>query len=94
MARAGSGGHMARVRLVDAAKEHRRALADACPRLFIEVMRRLKELDEGRLEPRPLEDVVKTSGLTDRGTIVVDVEGDAEHRIVVRDVAGRSTTWT
>lgn len=77
-----------RVRLFDAAKEHVRALADASPPLFIEVMRLLKEWDQGRLNPRLLDDVVKSSRLTDCGTIVVDVEGDAEHRIVVREVGG------
>jgi hypothetical protein len=51
-----------------------------------EVLRLLKQLDAGELLPRRLQDYAKTGDLTDCGKIVVEVEGEPEHRIVVRDV--------
>jgi hypothetical protein len=38
--------------------------------------------------PVSLHDYVKTGDPTDRGKIVVAVEGEPEHRIVVRDLGG------
>lgn len=88
MRHSGPQGRFTRVRLLDAAKEDMRALAGKSERLFIEVMRLLKKLDQGSLSPRPLDDFANSGDLTDCGKIVVDVEGEAEYRIVVREVGG------
>lgn len=65
-----------------------RELAVRSRPVLMEVLRLLKRLDEARLVPQPLRDYAKTGDLTDCGKIVVRVEGEPEHRIVVRDVGG------
>ena len=68
--------------------EDLRALADRSRPVLLEVFRLLKDLDAGRLVPTPLHDYAKTGDLTDCGKIVVAIEGQPEHRIVVRDLGG------
>jgi hypothetical protein len=68
------------------AMEDLRRLAGQSQAVLVEVFRLLKALDAGALTPVPLHDYAKTGDLSDCGKIVVAVEGEAEHRIVVRDV--------
>jgi hypothetical protein len=75
-----------RVTFRDDALEDLRRLAARSQVVLIEVFRLLKALDAGSLVPAPLHDYAKTGDLTDCGKIVVTVEGEDEHRIVVRDV--------
>jgi hypothetical protein len=75
-----------RVTFRDDAVEDLRRLAERSRTTLLEVFRLLKELDAGSLSPVPLHDYAKTGDLTDCGKIVVAVEGEPEHRIVVRDV--------
>ena len=49
----------------------------------------LRRLDRGQISPIPLQDFAKTGDLSDCGKIVVEVEGEAEYRIVVRERSGR-----
>jgi hypothetical protein len=63
-----------------------RRLAGRSQAVLLEVFRLLKELDAGELAPVPLHDYAKTGDLTDCGKIVVAVEGEPEHRIVVREL--------
>jgi hypothetical protein len=65
-----------------------RALAQRSPVTLTEVFRLLKSLDAGELSPVRLHDYAKTGDLADCGKIVVLVEGEPEHRIVVRDRGG------
>ena len=58
------------------------------PAVAMEALRLLKRLDRGDLTPIPLRDFAKTGNLTDCGKIIVALEGEVEHRIVVRDVGG------
>lgn len=78
-----------RVQFLDAAVDDMRAVAARSEVVLREVARLLKALDAGRLTPQPLQDHAKTGDLSDCGKIVVAVEGEPEHRIVVRDVEGR-----
>lgn len=57
--------------------------------VLVEVVRLLKELDAGRLVPQPLRDFGKTGDLTDCGKIVVALDGEPEHCVVVRNVDAR-----
>jgi len=75
-----------RVTFRDDAMEDLRRLAERSRTTLVEVFRLLKALDAGTVVPAPLHDYAKTGDLTDCGKIVVAVEGEAEHRIVVRDV--------
>lgn len=75
-----------RVTFGDDAMEDLRRLAERSRVTFLEVFRLLKALDSGGLDPVPLHDDAKTGDLTDCGKIVVAVEGEPEHRIVVRDL--------
>lgn len=75
-----------RVRFLDEAVEDVRAVARRSRPVLEEVARLLRELDRGRLVPPPLRSFAKTGDLTDCGKIVVVVDGEPEHRIVVRDV--------
>ncbi|MFO7960516.1 MAG: hypothetical protein R6U94_06190 [Nitriliruptoraceae bacterium] len=75
-----------RVTFRDDAMDDLRRLAGHSQALLVEAFRLLKALDAGALVPLPLHDDAKTGDLTDCGKIVVAVEGEAEHRIVVRDV--------
>lgn len=70
----------------DEAMEDLRRVAARSRRTLVEVFRLLKLLDAGGLTPLPLHDYAKTGDLTDCGKIVVAVEGEPEHRIVVRDL--------
>ncbi len=74
-----------RVTFRDDAMEDVRRLAERSQPVLLEVFRLLKALDDGSVMPAALHDYAKTGHLTDCGKIVVRVEGDVEHRIVVRD---------
>jgi hypothetical protein len=63
-----------------------RRLAERSRPTLLEVFRLLEALDACVLVPVPLHDYAKTGELTDCGKIVVAVEGEPEHRIVVRDL--------
>lgn len=78
-----------RVQFLDAAVDDMRALARRSPEVLREVLRALKALDAGTLQPRPLHDFGKTGDLSDCGKIVISIEGEPEHRIVVRDLGGQ-----
>jgi len=78
-----------RVTFRDDAMADLRRLAERSRATLVEVFRLLKALDAGTVVPAPLHDYAKTGDLTDCGKIVVAVEGEAEHRIVVRDVGDR-----
>jgi len=82
-------GRFERVQLLDGAVDDLRALAERSRPMLVEVLRCLTRLDEGTITPRPLSDFAKTGDLRDCGKIVVAVEGEPEHRIVVREVGGR-----
>jgi hypothetical protein len=75
-----------RVTFRDDAMEDLRRLAERSQATLLEVFRLLKALDAGTLAPAPLHDYAKTGDLTDCGKIVVAVEGEPEHRIVVREL--------
>ncbi len=77
-----------KVQLLDAAVEDIRALARRSRPVLLEVLRRLESLDRGQLIPDPLHDFAKTGDLTDRGKLVIAIEGEPEYRVVVRDVSG------
>jgi hypothetical protein len=77
-----------RVVFREEAMQDLRALAVRSRPLTLEVFRLLKQLDAGELTPEALHDYAKTGDLSDCGKIVVVVEGEPEHRIVVRDVGG------
>lgn len=76
----------ARVTFRDDAMEDLRRLAERSRATLLEVFRLLKALDAGALASVPLHDYVKTGDLTDCGKIVVAIEGEPQHRIVVRDL--------
>ncbi len=76
----------ANVTFLDEAVEDLRRIANRSPEVVKEVRQLLIQLDAGELLPRRLQDYAKTGDLTDCGKIVVEVEGEPEHRIVVRDV--------
>lgn len=75
-----------RVTFRDEAIEDLRHLAERSRASLLEVFRLLKALDAGAVVPVPLHDYAKSGDLTDCGKIVVVVEGEPEHRIVVRDL--------
>jgi hypothetical protein len=75
-----------RVRFRDDAMADLGRLAERSQPVLVEVFRLLKALDAGTLVPVMLHDHAKTGDLTDCGKIVVAVEGEPEHRIVVRDL--------
>jgi addiction module RelE/StbE family toxin len=76
----------ANVTFLDEAVEDLRRIAKRSPEVVKEVLRLLKQLDAGELVPHRLQDYAKTGDLTDCGKIVVEVKGEPEYRIVVRDV--------
>jgi hypothetical protein len=78
----------ARVVFREEAMDDLRGLAQRSPATLTEVFRLLKSLDAGELSPVPLHDYAKTGDLTDCAKIVVAVESEPEHRIVVRDRGG------
>ena len=75
----------ARVSFRDGATVDLRALAERSHATLVEFWL-LEALDARRLTPTPPHDFSKTDDLADCGKIVVTVEGEPEHRIVVRDV--------
>lgn len=75
-----------RVVLRDEAMEDLRRVAERSHAVLAEVFRLLKALDAGLLTPIPLSDYAKTGDLTDCGKVVVAVDGEDEHRIVVREL--------
>lgn len=79
-------GRFERVQFLDAAADDLRALSATNKIVAIEVFRLLKQLDAGDVQPRPLQDFMKTGDLSDCGKLVVAVDGQPEHRIVVRRI--------
>lgn len=77
-----------RVTFLDEALEDLRLVATRSPDVLREVFRLLKLLDAGGLTPRPLRDYAKTGDLTDCGKIIVALQGQPEHRVVVRGDGG------
>jgi hypothetical protein len=82
-----------RVQLLAEAVDDLRSISDRSRTVALEVLRLLKLLDEGRLQPQPLRDFAKTGDLTDCGKIVVALEGEPEYWIVVRNVEGTFEVW-
>ena len=78
-----------RVQFLDAALDDLRGVAQRSPHIVREVFRLLTLLDSGAIAPQPLRAFGKTGDLTDCGKIVVAVDGEPEHRIVVRSLQGR-----
>ena len=83
------GATLRRVRFLAAAADDMRALAQRSRPVLEEVFRLLVLLDRGSVSATPLQDFAKTGDLRDCGKLVVAVEGEPEHRIVVREVGGR-----
>ena len=83
------GGPLRRVRFLAAAADDVRALAQRSRPVLVEVFRLLVLLDLGSISATPLQDFAKTGDLRDCGKLVVAVEGEPEHRIVVQEVGGR-----
>ena len=81
-------GPYQRVHFLDEAREDLRGVARRSPAVLREVFRLLKLLDGGKLRPQGLQNFGKTGDLSDCGKIVVALEGEPEHRIVVRSVDG------
>ena len=75
------------VTFLEDAVEDLRRISMRSPSVVREVLRLLKQLDSGDLVPRRLNDYAKTGDLSDCGKIVVDVAGEPEHRIVVRELS-------
>lgn len=65
-----------------------RGLAQRAPATLIEVFRLLRSLHAGGVSSVPLHDYAQTGDLADYAKIVVAVEGEPAHRIVVRDRGG------
>jgi len=82
-------GPYERVQFLDAAREDLRLIHQRNPRILREVFSLLKQLDAGSITPTELRDFGKTGDLSDCGKIVVVVEDEPEHRIVVRSVGSR-----
>ena len=78
-----------RVEFLDAAADDLRELAATNRDVAVEAFRLLKQLDAGHIEAKPLEDFAKTGDLSDCGKLVVAIEGQPEHRIVVRTVGNK-----
>jgi len=83
------GAPLRRVRFLAAAADDVRGLAQRSRPVLEEVFRLLVLLDRGSISATPLQDFAKTGDLRDCGKLVVAVEGEPEHRIVVREVGGR-----
>lgn len=81
-------GAFERVQFLSEALDGLRSVAARSPAVLREVFALLKGLDAGTITPRGLHDFGKTGDLTDCGKIVVAVDGEPEHRIVVRSVQG------
>ncbi len=78
----------ARVRFLPTAADDMRAVARRSRRVLEEAFRLLVLLDLGRIAATPLQDFAKSGDLSDRGKLVVAVDGEPEHRIVVRELDG------
>lgn len=78
-----------RVQFLDEARQDLRAINQRSPAVVRQVLRLLKLLDHGAIVPVPLRHLGKTGDLTDCGKIVVTVDDEPEHRIVVRSVEGQ-----
>ena len=76
------------MRFLAAAADDVRALARRSRPLLEEVFRLLVLLDRGSIAPTPLQDFAKSGDLSDCGKLVVAVDGEPEHRIVVRELGG------
>ncbi len=83
------GAPLRRVRFLTSAADDMRALAQRSRPVLVEVFRLLVLLDRGSISATSLQDFAKTGDLRDCGKLVVAVEGEPEHRIVVREVGGR-----
>ncbi len=83
------GAPLRRVRFLASAADDMRALAQRSRPVLVEVFRLLVLLDRGSISATPLQDFAKTGDLRDCGKLVVAVEGEPEHRIVVQEVGGR-----
>lgn len=83
-----SGNPYTNITLTDAALDDLRQIKDRSIPVLTEVFRTLKRLDDGTVHPTRLRDFGKTGDLTDCGKLVVAVDGEPEHRIVVRDLGG------
>lgn len=81
-------GRYQRVQFLDEARDDLRSVARRSPAVLREVLRLLKLLDDGKLRPQALQNFGKTGDLSDCGKIVVALESEPEHRIVVRNVDG------
>lgn len=77
-----------RVQFLDEARDDLRSVARRSPAVLREVFRLLKLLDDRTLRPQALQNFGKTGDLSDCGKIVVALEDEPEHRIVVRNVDG------
>jgi chromosome segregation ATPase len=82
------GAAFRNVQFLDEAADDLRSLFAQNNKIATEAFRLLRELDAGRITPTPLQDYAKTGDLSDCGKIVVALEGEPEHRIVVRDIDG------
>lgn len=74
-----------RVQLLAEAADDLRMIAARSRPVLVEAFRLLKLLDRGEIAPTPLRDFSKTD-LRDCGKILVAVDGEPEHRIVVREL--------
>ena len=83
------GAPLSQVRFLAAAADDVRTLAERSRPVLEEVFRLLVLLDRGSISATPLQDFARTGDLRDCGKLVVAVEGEPEHRIVVREVGGR-----
>ncbi len=75
-----------RVEFLDAAVEDLRRISARSPAVVRSAVRILRQLERGEIEPTALHDYAKTGDLEDCGKLIVLVEGEPEHRIVVRRV--------
>lgn len=77
-----------RVQFLDEAVDDLRRLASTSLPGLREVLRKLKQLDAGALQPQPLHDYAKTGDLSACGKLVVALEDEPEYRVVVRNAGG------
>lgn len=76
-----------RVTFFDEAIEDLKEIQRRSPAAIEPIFRLLKGLDSGAVEPKRLHDFAKTGDLSDCGKLVVEVDGEPEHRIVVRSTS-------
>lgn len=77
-----------RLEFLAAAQVDLRRLMQRSPNVVREVLRTLKQLQQREIDPVPLSDYAKTGDLSDCGKLLVVVEGEPDHRIVVRESGG------